>query len=273
MRTYILKAAVFRHCIAGAALLLGLVSAHAQSRPVLTGCASNTPPFVWMQGGHGVSGFSFEWFVQIAGQLKRTPNVIEMPWARCLHEVRSGGIDMAIDAYDDAERRKLFWYSASYYTLTPQIFYRVNDDKAPWPVQSVERLKTMRGCGVHEYTYEHYGLETGNLDLNAVDDEHMLKMLQGGRCDFAMEELEYIIGGRRSRATWPNESDIRAYKPAWAQGPKLHFLIGRDRSGGEELLQQVNASIALLTKNGVPKALAKKHFDANPSAALKMPGQ
>ena len=49
---------------------------------------------------------------------------------------------------------------------------------------------------MHEYTYEHYDLDARRMDLDADNDLSMLQKLKAGRCDYAVEELEYVIGGR-----------------------------------------------------------------------------
>jgi len=72
-------------------------------------------------------GFSFELLANLSKQMGVRLSVRQLPWARCLQQVRLGKIDLAIDAYEDVERRKVFHYSNPYYTLTPQVFYRAND--------------------------------------------------------------------------------------------------------------------------------------------------
>ncbi len=101
------------------ALAYSLLSPAGAQHLTLTGCSSNTPPFVVTKEGKGVSGFSFELFQHVAKQMSRSADVTEMPWARCLVEVKAGRINLAIDAYEDAERRKTFLYSTPYHTLTP----------------------------------------------------------------------------------------------------------------------------------------------------------
>lgn len=242
-------------------ILAALISfcAIAQDSP-LTGCASETPPFVLMNNGRGESGFSVELFKLVATKLQRKADIQELPWARCLDEVKSGRIDLAIDAYDDADRRKLFFYSRAYYTLTPQVFFVPGRKNLVWPVTTVADLKQRSGCGIHEYTYEHYNLEAETLDRGATNDKLMLTKLAAARCDYAIEELEYIIGARAAAADWPDEKNIRSFRPTWARGPQLHYVLGKSRVDGTQLQQQVNTAIVALEKSGEIRRLAKRYF-------------
>ena len=234
----------------------------AQTDKVLTACAGQTPPFMQFFDGNPVGGFSFELVMQMSRQLGRPAQVQQLPWARCLQQVKLGKIDMAIDAYDDPERRKFFRYSAAYYTLTPQVFYRAADTAVrPEVLTGRSGLAALRGCGVRGYTYEHYGIDATTMDLGAENDLKMLMKLKAGHCDYALEELEYIIGARQNGGQWLDESNLHAFQPAWAKGPQLHFLIGKERSDGARLLKTVNDAIAAAKDSGFLAALQKRYFD------------
>ena len=233
----------------------------AQELPVLSACAGETAPFVIISGVPTPTGFSISLFNRIAEQLQQRASFKELPWARCLEEVKAGRIDLAIDAYEDAERRKEFLYTLPYHTLTPQVFYRLTDaSRLGFPFLTLAAMQKLRVCGVHGYTYEHYGLEAAKMDMRAKNDQTMLAKLALGRCDYAVEELEYVIGGRRTEKNWPDESDLSSLRPAWAKAPQVHFLIGRAHPKAQELQYRVNEVISTNEKNGFLNALRKTFF-------------
>lgn len=232
----------------------------------LTACASHTPPFVMFDRGAAVSGFSYELLQWVAKQVGRELRVIEVPWTRCLNEVKAGRIDLVIDAYEDAERRKTYVYSSPYHTLTPQIFFRLALRNEMTRITQVRDLARYKGCGVRDFTYEHYDLDAAKLDLGAVNDQNMLSKLKAGYCDYAVEELEYIIGGRASIAQWPDESDLDSFRPIWAKGPKVHFLSGKNSRGAKALMVQVDQAIASAERSGLSGALRKKYLETSPQA-------
>jgi len=247
-------------------LLAGAGAAGAQ--PLLSACASHTPPFVLFVQGAPVGGFSYELLSQIATHMGRKLTVSPLPWARCLQDVKSGAIDLAIDAYDDAERRKFYLYSAPYHTLSPQLFYKADSLLDALQIHTVRDLDRFKGCGVRDYSYAHYDLDAATLDRGAADDAKMLLKLKAGHCDYAVEELEYIVGGRSAIAHWPDESDLKSMRPAWAKGPQLHFLIGREHPGAEALLLEIDQAIAAAEKSGHTAALRKRYFEATGEKAL-----
>ena len=245
------------------AMLVSVGGGGAFGQQALTACASHTPPFVMFDRGVAISGFSYELLQWVSKQVGRELRVIEVPWTRCLNEVKANRINLVIDAYEDAERRKSYLYSSPYHTLTPQIFFRVASRSEMARVTQVKDLVRYKGCGVRDFTYEHYDLDAAKLDLGAVNDQNMLQKLKAGYCDYAVEELEHIIGGRASTAMWPDESDLDSFRPAWARGPKVHFLTGKRNGGALALLSKVDQAIASAEKSGLAGALRKKYFDAS----------
>ncbi len=250
-------------CMGMGVLVLGLpLAARADNDKVLSACAGDTPPFMRFFDGNPVGGFSFELLMQLSKTLGERARVQQLPWARCLQQVKQGKVDLAIDAYDDAERHKTFYYSSAYYTLTPQVYYRASDSLVrPDAITDRSALLSLRGCGVRGYTYDHYGMNADTMDLGADNDLKMLLKLKAGHCDYALEEMEYIIGARQSGSQWLDESSINAFQPSWAKGPQLHFLIGKERSDGARLLKSVNEAIAAAKDSGFLAALQKRYFD------------
>jgi ABC-type amino acid transport substrate-binding protein len=222
-----------------------------------------------MRDGVGIEGFSFDLFQNVARQLGRSSEVKELPWARCLSEVKAGRVDVAIDAYEDADRHKTFHYSTPYYTLTPQIFYVGATAGNALPVTTAQGLKKLNGCGLHEYTYEHYDLDADKLDLGATTDLQMLQKLKIGRCSYALEELEYVIGGRNFNPAWLDETGILSFRPSWARGPQVHFLVGNGRPDGAQLIEQLNAAIGKSSKSGFIKALQRRYFQTSIKPGVK----
>jgi ABC-type amino acid transport substrate-binding protein len=241
-------------------------ASQSQTLTELTGCASQTPPFVLMKAGVGSTGYSVDYFRGVAKSLGRTAVIRELPWARCLRDVAAGSVDIAVDAYEDAERRTKFLYSVPYYTLTPQVFFRSKPVGKFQLAKSAAELAAHSGCGIHEYTYEHYGLDAKRLDRGAKSDKQMIKMLLAGRCDYAVEELEYIIGGRKSAKDWPDESLLQSFRPDWAKAPQLHYLIGRTHPDGQKLQSAINLAIEGMEKSGEANVLRAAYFsDVNPN--------
>ena len=76
--------------IAFCSMLSGVVVAQ-NSREVIA-CASHTPPFVLVENERGVAGFSVDLLRMLATEMKRDLKVLELPWARCLNEVKAADL-------------------------------------------------------------------------------------------------------------------------------------------------------------------------------------
>jgi ABC-type amino acid transport substrate-binding protein len=98
------------------------------------------------------------------------------------------------------------------------------------------------------------------MDLGASTDKQMLNKLLAKRCDYALEELEYVVGARMTESDWPDESRLRTYQPRWARGPQLFYLIGRSHPDGSSRQQQINFAIAKLQTQGDIKKLQAQYL-------------
>ena len=98
------------------------------------------------------------------------------------------------------------------------------------------------------------------MDLGAKNDQALISKLGLGRCDFAVEELEYVIGARRTLKSWPDESTLASFRPPWAKAPQLHFLISRSHPGAVALQVGINRFIASSQRNGFLKSLRKRYL-------------
>ena len=97
----------------------------------------------------------------------------------------------------------------------------------------------------------------------------LLTKLKLGRCDYALEELEYVIGGRNYESAWLDETGIASFRPTWARAPSVHFLVGKSRPDGEELVGRLNAAISSNAKSGFSKALQARYFQSTAKSGTK----
>lgn len=226
-------------------------------------CADPDPPpwTYWVRDATGqktttYTGSSVETFRAAFRRLDRNVQFIgDLPWARCLAMVRAGQVDFAMDAYFDAERAKVFAYSRSYSTLTPQVFFRAEQ---PLAVAVVADLKRYRGCGMIGASYLHYGLQPSELDLGVNTYEAMIAKLKAGRCDYFVEELEVISGYKRLGRDFLSDGKL-AWRPVTdAAAPAKHLIAARD-SAAAALLPRLNEVLDAMQRSGELAAIWKRH--------------
>ena len=118
---------------------------------------------------HVVRGATISMVERILNRHQISYSIKWLPWTRCLAYVKSGNIQIGMDAYYDARRDQDIAYSEPYYTLTPQYYYSRQRFPHGLGIKWRTNLKQYRGCGVLGYSYTHYGLGKSDIDSGAQD--------------------------------------------------------------------------------------------------------
>lgn len=241
----------------------GATVAHAE----LTLCGDPDPPpsLYWVKDGAGrrtgeVAGYSVDLLRLVLAPLHQELRFVGMPWVRCLREVELGHIDFAMGGYFDAERAKRFDFSRHYRSLTPQVFYRAH---AGIEIRAKDDLKKYRGCGMAGNSYAHYGLAASALQISNRGYEGMVRMIERGRCDYFVEELELIRNFRFLGKDILALPELARAELADVAPPSAHLLT---RKGGAaaRLLPEINAGIDRLVTSGEAQRLWLRHGGALP---------
>ena len=176
----------------------------------------------------------------------------DLPWKRCLMEVEQGGIDFALGAYYNEERAKVFDYSRSYNTLTPQLFYLSAN---PLHVAQASDLKKYHGCGIYGSSYVHYQIDSNDLTMGN-DYDALYRKLLAGRCDYFAEELEAVYESHSGKNFLSNPL-IRHSAAEWAQRPSRHLVTAKN-GPNSALLVQIDSALESVIKSGQAEHLWKK---------------
>lgn len=131
----------------------------------------------------------------IFGILERagyTPRITLLPWKRCLAQVESGQTAMLLNASYSEERAQKFLMSKPYYSLHSVLFYRTSKYPSPPKLTGVEDMQSYRYCGLYGYNYTMYSIPNAQLDTGAKDEPSRFAMLERGRCDFVLGDLELL---------------------------------------------------------------------------------
>lgn len=178
----------------------------------------------------------------------------DLPWKRCLSEVEMGRIDFALGVYFDSERSKIYDYSRSYSTLTPQLFYLASN---PVNASRPDDLKKYRGCGIYGSSYDHYQIKSAELDLG-IDYESLYRKLLAKRCDYFVEELEAVVDSQSGKAFLANPQVMHG-NVGWAIPPARHLVTARN-SVNTALLPKIDAALEFVIRSGLAEAAWKKYM-------------
>jgi len=244
-------------------LLLIPFAGSARAEPPITVCIDPEPPpwSFWKRDAAGkktgeLSGFSVELVRRLfQGAGRQVRFATNLPWSRCIHDIRVGKTGFAMDIYEGGPRASQMLYSVRYNTLTPQLF-TVRDH--PIEVETVADLKRYRGCGIVGGAYIHYGLRDKDLDLSANGYAGVVQKLKGGYCDYFVEELEILAGLRLSREDYLDDPEIVHRPLKDVKPPSMHLVTARD---GDDiaLMPKLNAQIEAMDKSGELAAIWRKY--------------
>jgi len=227
--------------------------ARADAGAMLRVCLEPEPPpwSYWARDAQGnktkeLTGFSVELMRKV---FERAGLKIKfegsLPWARCIRSVSWGEIDFAMEMYYTDERARTFAFSHSYNTLTPQIYFLKS---LPVTANKPADLKRYRGCGVRDVSYQHYGVNSKDLDLS-VDVETAVYKLKGGKCDYFLEELEELEGYRLMGKDFASDPALASAPAPWAQPPTSH-LVARRNSPAAALMPRIDLAIDQMISSG-----------------------
>ncbi|MES2149207.1 MAG: transporter substrate-binding domain-containing protein [Pseudomonadota bacterium] len=230
----------------------------------LTACAepSSGPPWLYaLRDAAGrptpeLAGFTADIVRQAFASFDRQIQIRgDLPLIRCREMVAAGTIDFGIGFYYDAERARQFAYSAPYKVLTPQIFFSAS---RPIVVRKVEDLARYRGCGMHGWSYAHYGLSDTAIDKGTTSYRALVEKLKLGRCDYFPEELEVLSTQVLGKDSYLNDPTLLHVSIAGAIAPSKHLVAAKDGEAAL-LLPKFNAALAAMIKSGAFMALWKKN--------------
>jgi polar amino acid transport system substrate-binding protein len=188
----------------------------------------------------------------------------DLPFIRCMEMVAARQIDFAIGPYYDPERAKRYAYSAPYKVLTPQIFFSA---RRPIQVSTVQDLARYRGCGMHGWSYAHYGLKEADLDQGASTYSALLMKLKIGRCDYFPEELESLATHGQGKDSLLNDPELRHVPVAGAIAPGNHLVTAKDNPAAQ-LLPKFNAALAAMIKGYLEKKRRRDHSLTSPGCGI-----
>ena len=174
---------------AGGALLLALPH-RADAEEVLRYCFNQWPPYSMMRQGEA-TGISVEILTEATRRAGLRAQFTELPWNRCLDQVRQGQIDAVVDA---AARPEFLQgsTSVSYYSNT--IWVRDTDGLRNY---APALLKGRKVGLVHGYEYPPSLLkeldDAGAEFDRSVDDPTNIRKLAFGRIDAIVADLASTI--------------------------------------------------------------------------------
>ena len=152
------------------------------------------PPYTFTdpKNPNAIIGASKDLIFGILERAGYAPQLALLPWKRCLAQVESGQTAMLFNASFSEERAQKFWMTKPYYSIHSALFYRTSKYPSPPRLSTLEEMKSYRYCGLYGYNYTMYNIPEAQLDTSARDEPSRFAMLERGRCDFVLGDVELV---------------------------------------------------------------------------------
>jgi polar amino acid transport system substrate-binding protein len=211
-------------------------------------CFNEWPPYAYLDGAQA-KGISVEILTEATRRAGMTASFVELPWNRCLEQVRSGETDAVIDA---AERAEYIQGPASFSAYTDHFWVRADDFAQVYDATALEN----RTLGLVEgYVYPDSliaDVEQADMKIDyAVDDGNNLEKLAAGRVDVIVADLFSTLHIVREKGL-----ALRQLLPAHSVD-MLYPSFGPERGDKQG---RVDAALQGMLRDGFIDGLYRRYF-------------
>ena len=152
---------------------------------------SEKPPYLTLKDPKRPEGIAVDLVDGILARQKIKAIHIVLPWKRCLADVESGLVDLVPNASFSEDRTKYAFFSNALYTTHMVLFYSRLKYPSPPKISSEKDMKAYRLGGILGFNYAYFK-EPLQIDTGAKSRIALLRKLEAGRIDLAIEQLEIV---------------------------------------------------------------------------------
>lgn len=243
----VLRLGAMLFCLASLALAVPFPSQAADAAPMrLCWESTEKPPYLVIPRSLVPTGISVDLVAAILNKAGLSARAVVRPWKRCLSDLSHGALDLVPNASYNVERTEYALYSKPIYRTRMAFFYDPNRYPAPPQLRRLEDLHAYRIGGVLGFNYAY--LRDVPIDTGTRDREALLRKLEAGRIDLAVEQLEVMRemidkgGFHRNQFAYV----IDPFLPEKA----FHILISKQHPQAQAMRERIDAAIDALERDG-----------------------
>lgn len=240
-------------------LLLFASTCHALEPIRACGGDSNWPPMSYIsKETKSIEGLSIE--VLKAIFLNPAPEFKLRPWARCMAEVESlQGSDLIMSSFKTPEREQKFYFSRSYFNLTPAYFF-ARQRFVQAPITTLKDLSQYKVCSLHGAATSYVGSFASQIESGATNYLSLIRKIDRGHCEIVVDMKEVFLGLSKIGVAPFDAAHYQIVTLPETQQLPLHFAISKQNPQAKQILEALNKGISTLEKNGKLKQLANRDF-------------
>lgn len=213
------------------------------------------PPFRFINGNQ-ITGFDIDLIKEVGRRLKVDVKINRCPWGRCLHQMKTGEIDMMTGLAYRKERAEYILYAEAPYFACTTLFYvkKGLEDK----IRSYKDLYEYEiGYVLHSAYFAPFDKDPKLKKYGVTTEKQLLKML-------VYDRLKVIIG-----TSCQVDYDIAVQnlwgfvrKAAYRPDNRVDLFLGVSKaSGWAKKIDQINALILQMKADGFIDALKSRYYD------------
>ena len=203
-------------------------------------------PYLVLEKNQAPRGISVDLVTAILKRAGLSAEAVVWPWKRCLAEIAAGSIDLVPNASHNEERAQYALFSKPLYRTHMAFFYDTRRFASPPVIETRDNLKALRIGGVLGFNYQH--LKGVPIDTGAKSRDVLLRKLEAGRIDLAIEQLEPMLATIREQGIPP--SRLAYVRDPFLPAKSFHILISKQHPQAETLLGRINAAIDAMEQDG-----------------------
>ncbi|WP_137939779.1 transporter substrate-binding domain-containing protein [Chitinivorax sp. B] len=188
-------------------------------------------------------------------------NVVLLPWARCLAQVKTGnGMTIAMGAAFSDKRAEIYDLSRPYLKLTPAYHFWHSHFPLGLQINNGAQFANQTVCILHGANPGPFGLVTGGTDNGATNYEALIGKIARYRCDVLAEYMEVIHGFKRLGHPYVSLPQLRSMPMTWQPRIPIHFLVSRNHPSTKTITALLNRRLAEMEQSGKLESLLKQHM-------------
>jgi ABC-type amino acid transport substrate-binding protein len=218
-------------------------------------CGGNShwPPMSYvLEDTKAVKGISVEVLKAI---FNPQPEIKLRPWARCMAEVEAmQGSDVMMSTFKTSEREQKFYFSHSYYHLTPAYFYSRQKFLVP-PIKQLSDLSKYKVCSLHGAATSYVGNTALKIESGATNYLSLIRKIDRGYCEIVIDMREVLFGLSKIGIASFDAAHYQILPLPETQPLPLHFAVSKKNPNALKILNELNQGIIQLEKSGKLKLL------------------
>ncbi len=242
-----------------ASIFLSFLLSTTQAKSILTSALAEVdyPPYYFINSKtNKLEGFSIEVCNHLANKLGHKLNYTRRPFARAVHDLAHGRVDIMCTLFNTKERSKGILFSSIPHAFEDIMIFSLKSSNLSLSNPDPENIRSARIGGIKSYYYGPEISETDQYNILLVnDEEQLLKVLMKKRVTYIIGNKDALLDKAREMKI---EDKITYLKSPIYTGP-LFLGFSREGPNGFKRLSEFTDELIQFRQTQKYRDLLKKY--------------